>query len=141
MESRVDVKKILEAMKEKLEAMVSPLDNMANEFKAIKESKEIVKREVINEEDDKTKAQQLLQLSRENVIKKVVIDEEDNKIEVGFEILSAFLVVYDIEFREIRVARLGFETYTTMLRINDVIVVFTTMVNNKGLTFVSSRDN
>lgn len=80
MENKVDVKMILEAMKEKLEAIESWLDNMANKFKAmkrcLKEWKEVVKREVIKEEDNKIEAQPPWPMSEEKVVKKMVIDEK-----------------------------------------------------------------
>lgn len=56
MVNRVDVKKFLEAVKAKLEAMESRLDNIANKFKTIKGCLKEWKEIVIKEEDNKIEA-------------------------------------------------------------------------------------
>lgn len=68
--SKVDLEKILEVIKEKLDAIESKLNDLANEIKAmkVKDQKELLQ-------------QPPLMLYKEEFIKKEVIEWEDNKIE------------------------------------------------------------
>lgn len=99
-----------------------------------------MKREVIEEEDDEIKAQSPSPLSKEKAVKRVVVGKENEESETGYGILGAFVTTYDVEFGKIRVVRLRFQAHVMVLGINDVIVMFTTMVN-KELTFLTSGDN
>lgn len=78
MENRVDMKKILEIVTEKLKVMESRLDNMISGIKTVKaclkELKEIVKSKVIAEEDTE------MNQSSEEEVKRAVIDEEYTSI-------------------------------------------------------------
>lgn len=77
-------------------------------------------------------------MSKEKAVKRVVVGKENEESETGYGILGAFVTTYDVEFGEIRVVRLRFQAHVMVLGINDVTVMFTTMVN-KELTFLTSR--
>lgn len=104
---------------------------------------EVIKREVIEEEDNKIEARPLVSLFKK-VIKGDVFEEEYDKTEARVGVLDAFLAVGYVKFGKERIARLGFKAYVTGLRTNDAEVdemVFLTMVENMGLTFLIIGDN
>lgn len=104
---------------------------------------EVMKREVIEEEDNKIEARPLVSLFKK-VIKGDVFEEEYDKTEARVGVLDAFLAVGYVKFGKERIARLGFKAYVTGLRTNDAEVdemVFLTMVENMGLTFLIIDDN
>lgn len=98
MDNKVHVTKILEALKEKLEALESCSDNISNGIESMKwcmkEWKDIVKKKMIKE-DNEIKVQPLSSLSEEEVVKRPMIDNKDNEINVGFGVLTVKKVEFD----------------------------------------------
>lgn len=114
----------------KLDTIHTNLDRLANGFKEMKgclkelrlspplssSTKKVMKKKVIE-------VQLPLSLFG-GVTKREITDEEDGVIKTGFGVLNTFSLVDDVKSSKKKVVMLRFETYGTMIKMNDAIVVF-----------------
>lgn len=105
MENKIDIKKIFETLKEKLEAMESSLDDITNGIELVtdeielvkgcfKELKEIVKKNVIDEDNEIEAALPSSEEEEKEVVKISTINNDDNKIKVRFGVLRLIGRIY-----------------------------------------------